>query len=113
MSIHLFIHHDPTKATTYDDPISYDIKMERLQKVQSLAQHHALIRSQRYLHRTVEVLIEDINPKYPTQQIMGRTRQGRQVYMDGQLNEWNGQLIQVYITEARTWSLKGHIVQSK
>jgi tRNA-2-methylthio-N6-dimethylallyladenosine synthase len=53
-----------TKATTYDDPISYDIKMERLQKVQSLAQHHALIRSHRYLHRTVKVLFEDINPKY-------------------------------------------------
>ena len=100
-----------TEASLYNDTISYDIKMNRLQQVQSLAQKHAMIRSERYLYRIVEVLIEDINPKNPTQQIMGRTRQGRQVYMNGNLNQYQlGTLQNVNITQARTWSLIGEIV---
>jgi tRNA-2-methylthio-N6-dimethylallyladenosine synthase len=62
------------------------------------------------LNRVVEVLVEDGNPKNPAQ-VMGRVRQGRQVYFDGDLDELRGQLVNVRITEAGSWSLMGELEQ--
>jgi len=83
-----------------------EVKKERLARVQALAVQHGLERSQRYVGRTVEVLVEDKNPRKPGQ-VMGRTRQGRQVFFDGNIDEIKGELVNVEITEARTWSLMG------
>ena len=98
-----------TEAALWDDQIPDDVKADRLQRVQALATQHGLERSQRYLGRTVEVLVEDANPKNPQKQVMGRTRQGRQVYFDGKLDELQGEFVDVVITEARTWSLMGEL----
>ncbi len=98
-----------TEAAKYDNQISEEVKKERLQQVQRLATQHAMERSQRYLNTQVEILVEDINPKNPNQ-IMGRTRQGRQVYCPGTYSELKGQLLSVRITEARPWSLIGTII---
>jgi len=95
-----------TEAALWEDQIDESVKAERLQRVQQLAVQHGLERSQRYLGRTVEVLVEDANPRNPLQ-VMGRTRQGRQVYFDGDLDQLRGELVDVEITEARTWSLMG------
>lgn len=99
-----------TEAALWEDnQIPEDVKKERLARVQDLAAKHALQRSQRYLGRTVQVLVEDKNPRSP-KQIMGRTRQGRQVYFDGNLDKLLGQFVDVEIVEARTWSLVGKAV---
>eukprot|EP00977_Amphora_coffeiformis_P013860 scaffold3763_cov165-Amphora_coffeaeformis.AAC.11 len=98
-----------TEAALWEDQVSDDVKADRLQRVQQLATKHGLERSQRYLNRIVEVLVEDSNPRNPTQQVMGRTRQGRQVYFDGNLSELKGEFVRVKITEARTWSLAGEL----
>lgn len=95
-----------TEAALWKDQIPDEIKSERLQKVQALAIQHGLERSQRYLGRIEEVLVEDCNPR-DRRQVMGRTRQGRQVYFDGDILELKGTFVQVKITEARTWSLMG------
>jgi tRNA-2-methylthio-N6-dimethylallyladenosine synthase len=87
-----------------------NVKAERLQRVQQLATQHGLERSMRYVGRTVEILVEDANPRNPREQVMGRTRQGRQVYFDGILDELRGEFVQVHITKARTWSLMGELV---
>jgi tRNA-2-methylthio-N6-dimethylallyladenosine synthase len=87
-----------------------NVKAERLQRVQQLATQHGLERSMRYVGRTVEVLVEDANPRNAQQQVMGRTRQGRQVYFDGCLDELRGEFVQVHITKARPWSLMGELV---
>ena len=99
-----------TEAALWDDQIPDDVKAERLQRVQALAARHALARSQRYLGRIVEVLVEDPNPRNPEEQVMGRTRQGRQVFFPGNINDLRGMLVNVNITEAGTWSLKGEAV---
>jgi tRNA-2-methylthio-N6-dimethylallyladenosine synthase len=52
--------------------------------------------------------VEDANPRNP-KQCMGRTRQGRQVFFDGNLDKLRGEFIEVKITEARTWSLMGKL----
>jgi len=66
-----------TEAASWEDQVPDDVKADRLQRVQQLATKHGLERSERYLGRTVEVLVEDSNPRNPTQQVMGRTRQGK------------------------------------
>jgi tRNA-2-methylthio-N6-dimethylallyladenosine synthase len=95
-----------TEAALWDNQIPEDVKSDRLQRVQVLAAKHGLERSERYVGRTVPVLVEDRNPKNPNQ-VMGRTRQGRQAYFDGDLEQLKGKLVNVRITEARTWSLMG------
>lgn len=95
-----------TEAATWTDQVPEDVKKDRLHRVQELATRHGLERSQRYVGRTVEVLVEDKNPRNPNQ-VMGRTRQGRQVYFDGDISALEGEFVDVQITEARTWSLMG------
>lgn len=99
-----------TEAALWGDQVDEETKSDRLHRVQKLAAQHGLERSQRYVDRVVEVLVEDVNPRNPIQ-VMGRTRQGRQVYLDGNLEELRGEFVNVLITEARTWSLLGELVQ--
>ena len=67
-----------TEAANWDDQIPEEVKAERLQMVQRLAVRHALERSERYLGKVVEVLVEEANSK-DLLQVMGRTRQNRYV----------------------------------
>ena len=101
-----------TEASLWSNQVPEHVKAERLQRVQELAKQHGLERSQRYLGRTVQVLVEDANPRNPQEQVMGRTRQGRQVYFDGALKDLRGEFVQVRITHARTWSLLGELVST-
>ena len=96
-----------TEAALRDDQVPEEVKSERLQIVQRLATKHALERSERYAGRKdVEVLVEDRNPRNG-EQVMGRTRQGRQVFFDGDIDNLMGRTVQVEIIEARPWSLVG------
>ena len=95
-----------TEAAHWDDQLPEDVKSERLQRVQALATTHGMERSQRYVDKVVEVLVEDKNPRN-AQQVVGRTRQGRQVYFDGDLDELKGEYVDVLVTAARSWSLVG------
>ena len=98
-----------TEAALWKDKqIPEDVKAERLQRVQRLAAQHGMERSQRYVGKTVEVLVEDRNPRN-ADQVMGRTRQNRQVFFDGNIDELKGKLVNVDIVEARTWSLVGEL----
>ena len=98
-----------TEAALWDDQIPEQVKLERLHRVQELAAEHGLERSTRYLGTVVEALVEGRNPRNPDQ-VMGRTRQGRQVFFDGSVELLEGRLVDVLITEARTWSLIGERV---
>jgi tRNA-2-methylthio-N6-dimethylallyladenosine synthase len=97
-----------TEAALWKTQVPGDVKSDRLQRVQQLATQHGLERSQRYLDRVVEVLVEGANPRNPLQ-VMGRTRQGRQVYFDGILADLKGTFVHVKVTETRTWSLVGEL----
>ena len=80
-------------------------------KMCNLAAKRALERSQTVLVRVVEVLVEDRNPKNGNE-VMGRTRQGRQVFFPGDIHELKGEMSMVEILEARTWSLVGRIADN-
>lgn len=98
-----------TEAALWDNQIPEDVKSERLQQVQRLAAEHGMERSERYVGKTVSVLVEDRNPRY-ADQVMGRTRQSRQVFFNGNIDELKGTLVDVKIVEANTWSLVGEVV---
>jgi tRNA-2-methylthio-N6-dimethylallyladenosine synthase len=97
-----------TPAALWTNQVDERIKKERLQRINRLAAAHALERRQRYLGRVEEVLVEQRNPKYPSQ-VKGRNRQGCPVFFDGEIDELKGSLVPVRITEALAYSLVGEI----
>jgi tRNA-2-methylthio-N6-dimethylallyladenosine synthase len=62
------------------------------------------------MDRTVEVLVEERNVRIPTQ-VMGRTRHGYIAYFEGDIDELQGELVNVKISSCETWYLTGTIVE--
>jgi len=97
-----------TPAAIWDNQLSEQVKSDRLQRLNHLVATKAAERSQRYLGRIEEILVEDVNPK-DASQVMGRTRGNRLTFFPGNLEELRGQLVKVKITEVRPFSLTGVI----
>lgn len=95
-----------TPAATWDNQLSEEVKGDRLQRLNHLVSQKAAERSQRYAGRIEEVLVEDQNPKNPSQ-VMGRTRGNRLTFFAGNINELKGKTVSVKITEVRPFSLTG------
>lgn len=95
-----------TPAALWENQLSEAVKSDRLQRLNHLVAIKAAERSQRYLGRIEEVLVEDQNPKDPTQ-VMGRTRGNRLTFFQGDIHALKGQLVKVKITEVRAFSLTG------
>lgn len=99
-----------TPAALWDNQLSEEVKSDRLQRLNHLVATRAAERSLRYLDRIEEILVEDQNPKDPTQ-VMGRTRGNRLTFFSGDINGLKGQLVTIKITEARAFSLTGQVLQ--
>ena len=95
-----------TPAAVWDSQLSEEVKSDRLQRLNHLVSTKAAQASQRYFGRLEEVLVEDQNPKDPTQ-VLGRTRGNRLTFFTGDIKELKGKLVQVKITEVRAFSLTG------
>ncbi len=95
-----------TPAAQWPDQLSEETKADRLQRLNHLVGTIAAERSQRYWGRVEEVLVEDQNPKDPTQ-VMGRTQGNRLTFFQGNIHQLKGQIIPVKITEVRAFSLTG------
>ncbi len=95
-----------TPAATWEGQLSEEVKADRLQRLNHLVSVKAAERSLRYQDRIEEVLVEDQNPKDPSQ-VMGRTRGNRLTFFAGNIQELRGQVVKVKITEVRAFSLTG------
>ena len=95
-----------TPAALWPNQLSEEVKADRLQRLNHLVNSKASERSQRYLGRVEEVLVEDQNPKDPTQ-VMGRTRGNRLTFFTGDIAHLKGQTVPVNITTVRPFSLTG------
>jgi tRNA-2-methylthio-N6-dimethylallyladenosine synthase len=95
-----------TPAALWENQLSEEVKSDRLQRLNHLVSVKAGERSQRYLNRIEEVLVEGSNPKDP-QQVMGRTRGNRLTFFPGNIAELQGQVVKVKIVEVRPFSLTG------
>ncbi|MCT7986196.1 tRNA (N6-isopentenyl adenosine(37)-C2)-methylthiotransferase MiaB [Laspinema sp. A4] len=98
-----------TPAAVWENQLSEEVKSDRLQRLNHLVSIKAAERSERYLGRIEEVLVEEQNAKDPTQ-VMGRTRGNRLTFFTGDINQLKGQLVQVKITESRAFSLSGEAI---
>lgn len=97
-----------TPAATWTNQISEDVKQDRLRRINELNLQHATERRARMLHRVVEVLVEERNVKNPTQ-VMGRTTHGYIVYVDGDIDELRGKLVNVKVHSCQRYYLVGKI----
>ncbi|MEM9906731.1 MAG: tRNA (N6-isopentenyl adenosine(37)-C2)-methylthiotransferase MiaB [Cyanobacteria bacterium P01_D01_bin.44] len=98
-----------TPAALWQSQLDEETKRDRLQRLNHLVSTKAAERSQRYAGRIEEILVEDTNPKNPTQ-VMGRTRTNRLTFCQGDIGELKGQTVKVRITEVRPFSLTGEQV---
>ncbi|BCL37802.1 tRNA-2-methylthio-N(6)-dimethylallyladenosine synthase [Nostoc sp. MS1] len=99
-----------TPAALWENQLSEEVKSDRLQRLNHLVNVKAAERSQRYMGRIEEVLVEDQNLKDKTQ-VMGRTRGNRLTFFTGDINQLKGQLVKVKINEVRAFSLTGEPIE--
>ncbi len=98
-----------TAAMAYEDSIPESLKTERLMRVQELQGRIQLKNNQRYLGRTVEVLIDGISSK-SQDDFSGYSRDHKKVNFpksDSKL----GEIVKVLITKSGKNSLYGNIIQ--
>ncbi len=98
-----------TPAALWENQLSEEVKSDRLQRLNHLMSIKAMERSQRYLGRVEEILVEEQNEKNPTQ-VMGRTRGNRLTFFPGEIQELKGKLVNVKITDVRAFSLTGEVL---
>mmetsp|Transcript_4037 Transcript_4037/g.12129 ORF Transcript_4037/g.12129 Transcript_4037/m.12129 type:complete len:630 (+) Transcript_4037:66-1955(+) len=99
-----------TPAAIWNNQLSEEVKQDRLSRINVQTAKDAHERSQRYLGRVEEILVEEANSKEPSQ-VLGRTRTNRLTFFDGNIEELRGKLVRVKITQARTFSLTGELVE--
>jgi tRNA-2-methylthio-N6-dimethylallyladenosine synthase len=101
-----------TPAADWPGQLGEAVKVERLQELNALVELTARRRSERYLGRLEEVLVEGRNPKKP-EQLVGRTRTNRPTFFPGQRPDGRaihaGELVTVQIEAVRPFSLSGKL----
>ncbi|MEX0620109.1 MAG: TRAM domain-containing protein, partial [Solirubrobacterales bacterium] len=93
-----------TLAAEMDNQVPHPIKKERMAALIEIVQRRAQERSQRFVGRSMEVLVEGPSRNDPTR-IRGRIRQNKAVNFEGTAEP--GQLVEVEIGSASSQSLIG------
>ncbi len=91
-----------TEAATLGDQVAHAVKSERMERLVELVQRRARERSQRFVGRTMEVLVEGPSRTDPAR-LRGRTRHNKTVNFDGTAAA--GELVEVEIAEATSTTL--------
>ena len=94
-----------TPAAKMEDKVSLEEKEQRLYKLNELVNDFSLKANKKYLGKTVPVLIEGINEKDDTK-VFGYTDTMKLVNVEGCLDKI-GEIIDVEITDAKSFSLDG------
>jgi tRNA-2-methylthio-N6-dimethylallyladenosine synthase len=93
-----------TEAATLPDQVPHEIKVARMERLVEVVQRRALERAQRFIGRTLEVLIEGPSRTDPAR-LRGRSRHNKVVNFTGVGAP--GDLIEVRITGATSQTLTG------
>ena len=97
-----------TPAALMDDDVSYQEKLERLNRLQSMIRAGTLKISKEMIGTDQNILVEKLSKKM-NKQISGRTENNRWVNFDGP-RSLIGQFIKLRITEALSNSLRARII---
>ena len=94
-----------TPAAKIKDEISKEVKEERLQRLNELINNYSLLHNKEYIGKTEEVLILGPSEKGENK-VYGYTKTMKLVNVNNAENDI-GKLIQVHITDAKSFSLDG------
>ena len=98
-----------TPAATWKDRfIPDEIKKERLRILNDKVKASSKISNEKYIGKTLEVLVDEHDNKNPTNIMSGRTRNNKVIHFEGD-NSLIGTLVNVKMNEALDWCLKGEI----
>ena len=95
-----------TPAALIKDEISLEEKEARLHTLNQIVNRYAREANQKYLYKTVPVLIE--GPSEKNNKVMGYTDTMKLVNVEADLS-YVGKIVPVLITEVKTWSMEGVI----
>jgi tRNA-2-methylthio-N6-dimethylallyladenosine synthase len=93
-----------TEAATFEDPVSHEVMAQRMELLVEVIQRRAHERAQRFVGRTLEVLVEGPSRTDPSR-LRGRSRHNKVVNFDGVASP--GELADVEITGATSQTLTG------
>ena len=93
-----------TEAATMEEQLPHPVKVQRLERLVEIVQRRAAERAQRFVGRTMEVLVEGTSRTDETK-LRGRTRHGKAVNFDGVAGA--GDLVDVEIESATSQTLSG------
>ena len=96
-----------TPACRMQDDVSLEEKNERLQRLNKLVNKYSKEANDRYLGKVVKVLIEGVSEK-DDDHLMGYTDTMKLVNVKAP-KEYIGKIIDVKITDVKTWSMDGEI----
>ena len=97
-----------TPAAKIKDSISMDIKEKRLHELNEIVNSYSLMNNKKYLNKEVKVLVEGISEKNKDK-VYGYTETMKLVNIVGS-KELIGKIINVKITEAKSFSLDGEVI---
>lgn len=100
-----------TPAAVMEDNIPMDVKKERLQRLNALVNKQSAESMKGYKDKIVKVLVEGESKRNPDV-LAGYTEKNKVVNFKGP-KSIIGEIVEVKITEARTWSLNGELVDNK
>ena len=98
-----------TEAAMMPDQVPHPVKRERMDRLVKLVQRRARERAERFIGRTMEVLVEGPSRTDPTR-LRGRISHNKAVNFEGTAGP--GELVAVEITGATSTTLSGHEVLS-
>ena len=93
-----------TEAATLPDQVPHEVKVQRMERLVEVIQRRAHERAERFVGRTLEVLIEGPSRTDPSK-LRGRSRHNKVVNFDGLGSP--GELVHVQITGATSQTLSG------
>ncbi len=96
-----------TPAAKMVDEVSLEEKEKRLYELNDLINNYSLLNNKKYLGKVVEVLVEGINEK-DNSKVFGYTDTMKLVNFEGSI-DLVGKLVNVEITDAKSFSLDGKI----
>ena len=97
-----------TPAATMEEQVDEQVKSERLQQLMRLQNYKAKEESQKYLGKTVKVLVEGPSRKNP-EMLTGRTSTHKIVLFKSSRTDLKGKFVNTKIYEAKTWTLYGEL----
>jgi tRNA-2-methylthio-N6-dimethylallyladenosine synthase len=93
-----------TEAAEMDGRVPHPVKRERMERLVELVQRRARERAQRFVGRSVEVLVEGPSRTDPSR-LRGRSRHNKTVNFEGTASP--GELVEVDVTGATSTTLQG------